>query len=90
MVTKRHKVGLKASKIADYTMDVIEETATKDLFSPKIHSIQNQTATTNKFSNFGFFAGSPRATAMAGVAGNIAQYEADGYVDIEEAIEENL
>jgi hypothetical protein len=53
-------------------MDVIEETATKDLFSPKIHCIQNQTATTNKFSNFGFFAGSPRATAMAGVAGNIA------------------
>ena len=71
-------------------MDAIEETVTKDLFSPKIHCIQNQTATTNKFSNFGFFAGSPRATAMAGVKGNIGQYEADGIVDIEEVIEENL
>jgi hypothetical protein len=54
-------------------MDIIEETAIKDVFSPKIQHIQNQTATTNKFSNFGFFAGSPRATATAGVKGNIAQ-----------------
>ena len=44
----------------------VNATATK-VFSPTIQQIQNQTTTTNKFSNFGFFAGSPRATAVAGV-----------------------
>jgi hypothetical protein len=49
----------------------IEETVMKEVVSPKIVNLYNQTATTNKFSNFGFFAGSPRQTAMAGVSGNI-------------------
>jgi len=47
-----------------FEADIMEATCTKEIMSPKIY---NQTATTNKFSNFGFFAGSPRATAMAGV-----------------------
>lgn len=62
----------------------------KEVVSPKIVNLYNQTATTNKFSNFGFFAGSPRQTAMAGVSGNINQDEQECVVDIEEAIEENL
>jgi hypothetical protein len=72
LVTKKNTFGVRASKVIDQTMDIVEETFVKDVLSPKIQYIQNQTATTNKFSNFGFFAGSPRATTMAGVAGNIA------------------
>ena len=43
--------------------------------------------TTNKFSNFGFFAGSPRATARVQVDGNIDNCKDD---DIEVSIEENI
>ena len=47
--------------------------------------------TTNKFSNFGFFAGSPRQTALVDVHGNIDQNKEDEIeVSIEEAIEENI
>lgn len=63
----------------------VNATATK-VFSPTIQQLQNQTTTTNKFSNFGFFAGSPRATAVAGVQGNIDQAEDDEM--IEESIED--
>ena len=44
--------------------------------------------TTNKFSNFGFFAGSPRATHMVGAQGNI-QDEDTNVVEfqIEESID---
>ena len=73
-----------------------EETTTNfnvghpDVLSPKIHL---QAGTTNKFSNFGFFAGSPRATHLVGVEGNISDDgNKDNIVefDIEEAIEENI
>ena len=47
--------------------------------------------TTNKFSNFGFFAGSPRQTALVDVHGNIDSCKEDEIeVSIEEAIEENI
>ena len=47
--------------------------------------------TTNKFSNFGFFAGSPRKTALVDVHGNIDSCKEDEIeVSIEEAIEENI
>lgn len=51
----------------------IEETATKPLLSPMIqHQPITQMQTTNKFSNFGFFAaGSPRQTTLVDVHGNI-------------------
>lgn len=59
--------------------------------SPTIQQMQNQTTTTlNKFSNFGFFAGSPRATHHVGDKGNIMQQDDEIEVSIEEAIEENL
>ena len=74
-----------------YKQDPIEDTQTK-ILSPTIRHVQNQTHTTNKFSNFGYFGGasSPRATAMVGVAGNIENQEDDIEVSIEEAIEDNL
>ena len=71
----------------------IEETAVKPLLSPTaiVHQQQNQTHTTNKFSNFGFFAGSPRQTAHVDIDGNIEQSKEDEIeVSIEEAIEENI
>ena len=69
----------------------IEETATKPLLSPMImRQKSNQMRTTNKFSNFGFFAGSPRQTTLVDVHGNIEQCKEDEIeVSIEEAIEEN-
>ena len=70
----------------------IEETATKPLLSPMIsHQQQTQMQTTNKFSNFGFFAGSPRQTTLVDVHGNIDQCKEDEIeVSIEEAIEDNI
>ena len=73
----------------------IEETVTKPLLSPMIQhqksTVNNQMQTTNKFSNFGFFAGSPRQTALVDVHGNIDQsHEDEIEVSIEEAIEENI
>lgn len=47
--------------------------------------------TTNKFSNFGFFAGSPRQTALVENQRNIDSCKEDEIeVSIEEAIEENI
>ena len=47
--------------------------------------------TTNKFSNFGFFAGSPRQTHLVDAQGNIEQCKEDEIeVSIEEAIETNI
>ena len=46
--------------------------------------------TTNKFSNFGFFAGSPRQTHLVNAQGNIDSCKEDEIeVSIEEAIEDN-
>jgi len=70
----------------------LEETAMKPLLSPTImHQKQNQTHTTNKFSNFGFFAGSPRTTTLVDVHRNIDICEEDQIeVSIEEAIDGNI
>lgn len=75
--------------------DYIEETATKPLLSPMIlrqrSNQQTQMQTTNKFSNFGFFAGSPRQTHLVDAQGNIEQCKEDEIeVSIEEAIETNI
>ena len=53
-------LGCHEEEVEDDDNVDIEETAVKGLLSPTIHQQQNQTHTTNKFSNFGFFAGSPR------------------------------
>lgn len=70
----------------------VEETAIKPLLSPTImQQKQNQTHTTNKFSNFGFFAGSPRTTTLVDVHRNIDTCQEDLIeVSIEEAIEGNI
>ena len=72
----------------------IEETATKPLLSPMIihqKSQQAQMLTTNKFSNFGFFAGSPRQTCLVENQRNIDSCKEDEIeVSIEEAIEETF